>query len=110
MVRFIISLLFLGFLNVNAQQYIARNGKIIFFSEAPLEDISAVNNKVSTVYDAESKDLVFQLRISDFIFPNSLSSFSVNSSAIFSLTTILFVAAQACPFIKSLPRIDSDTT
>jgi len=58
--------------NSSAQQYIGNNGSISFFSEAPMEDISAVNNRVSAVFDATSNDLVFQLRISDFVFPKAL--------------------------------------
>jgi polyisoprenoid-binding protein YceI len=37
-----------------------------------LEDITAINTKVSAVFDSSNNDLVFQLRISDFVFPNSL--------------------------------------
>ena len=37
-----------------------------------MEDISAQNNKVSAVYDSDTKELVFQLNIIDFIFPNAL--------------------------------------
>ena len=58
--------------NIQAQRFIAKNGNILFFSKAPIEDISAQNNKVSAVYDSDTKDLVFQLSIIDFVFPNSL--------------------------------------
>ena len=73
MVRLIISIFFiiLSF-TVNAQQYLTKTANISFFSEAPLEDISAKNTKVSAVYDEETKQLVFQLNISDFIFPRPL--------------------------------------
>jgi len=73
MVRLIISIFFiiLSF-TVNAQQYLTKTANISFFSEAPLEDISAKNTKVSAVYDEETKQLVFQLNISDFIFPKPL--------------------------------------
>jgi len=50
----------------------ANNGEISFFSNAPIEDISAQNNKVSAVYDSETNELVFQLNIIDFVFPNLL--------------------------------------
>ena len=67
MVRQIINLvLFFICVNCSAQQYIGNNGKISFFSEAPMEDIAAVNEKVSAVFDASTNDLVFQLRILDF--------------------------------------------
>ena len=73
MVRQIISIfLFLICFSANAQQYLAKDGIISFFSKAPVEDISAINNKVSAVYDAKTKELVFQLNITDFIFPKSL--------------------------------------
>ena len=58
--------------NIYSQRFITKEAEISFFSEAPIEDISAENNKVSAVYDAETKQLVFQLNISDFIFPKSL--------------------------------------
>lgn len=72
--RKIISFLvfFLIFLNCSAQKFMGKNGEISFFSEAPMEDISAVNKKVSAVFDASTNDLVFQLKISDFIFPKAL--------------------------------------
>jgi polyisoprenoid-binding protein YceI len=73
MIRLIISLfLVCYFPAINAQQYLTKEAEISFFSKAPIEDISAKNNKVSGVYDAETKQLVFQLNISDFIFPKSL--------------------------------------
>ena len=73
MVRQIISIcLFLICFSVNAQQYLAKDGTISFFSKAPAEDISAINNKVSAVYDAKTKALAFQLNIIDFIFLKSL--------------------------------------
>lgn len=73
MVRQIISiLLLLIYFSANAQQYLGKDGTITFFSEAPIENISAVNNKVSAVYDAKTEELIFQLNIKDFIFPKSL--------------------------------------
>ena len=67
--RVLIIILFFLSTNLYAQIFIANNGKITFFSEAPLEDISAVNNKVSAVYDKSNKQIVFKLSIKDFIFP-----------------------------------------
>ena len=58
--------------NLYSQRFITKEAEISFFSEAPIEDISAKNNKVSAVYDLESRQLVFQLNISDFIFPKPL--------------------------------------
>lgn len=73
MARKIISLvLLLSCFSVNAQKYLAKDGVISFFSEAPMEDIKAINNKVSAVYDNDTKQLVFQLDIKNFIFPKAL--------------------------------------
>ena len=58
--------------NLYSQRFITKEAEISFFSEAPIEDISAKNNKVSAVYDDKTKQLVFQLNISDFIFPKPL--------------------------------------
>ena len=58
--------------SLHAQQFLTKTGKISFFSEAPMEDIRAMNNKVSAVYDNHSKQIVFQLYIKDFIFPKAL--------------------------------------
>ena len=65
-------LLILYCVNLNAQQYLGTEGIITFFSEAPIENIAAKNTKVSAAFDSESKDLIFQLSISDFVFPKSL--------------------------------------
>ena len=73
MVRLITSIVFLfSTTHLFAQQYLSNNGEISFFSNAPMEDISAQNNKVSAIYDSDTKELVFQLNIIDFVFPNSL--------------------------------------
>ena len=58
--------------NLYSQRFITKEAEISFFSETPLEDISAKNNKVSAVYDSKTGQLVFQLNISDFIFPKPL--------------------------------------
>jgi len=58
--------------SLHAQKFLTNTGEISFFSEAPMEDITAINNKVSAVYDNDTKQLVFQLDIKDFIFPKAL--------------------------------------
>ena len=70
--RIIIVILLISSINLQAQKFIGKNGEISFFSEAPMEDIDAVNKKVSAVYDSKTNDLVFQLEIKDFVFPKSL--------------------------------------
>jgi len=70
--KFITVILIFFSTNLYSQRFITKDAEISFFSEAPIEDISAKNNKVSAVYDSESRQLVFQLNISDFIFPKPL--------------------------------------
>ena len=70
--RLILIILSIFSTSIYAQNFIGKNGTISFYSEAPLENISAINNNVSAVYDSEKKQLVFQLNIRDFIFPKSL--------------------------------------
>ena len=70
--RLIIIILLISSINLHAQKFIGKTGEILFFSEAPMEDITAINNKVSAVYDNATKQLVFQLDIKDFIFPKAL--------------------------------------
>ena len=70
--RIIIIILLISSINLQAQKFIGKSGEISFFSDAPMEDIDAVNKKVSAVYDSKTNDLVFQLDIKDFIFPKSL--------------------------------------
>lgn len=47
-------------------------GKVSFFSDAPLEDIQADNSKIAAIINAETNELVVQMRIIDFEFPNKL--------------------------------------
>ena len=63
-----------------AQQYYTNKGKISFFSEAPLEDISAVNENVSAIIDNQTGGFAFRLKIEDFTFPNSLMQEHFNES------------------------------
>ena len=68
--KIIVFILLFSATSIQAQQYLTKSASISFFSEAPLEDISAKNSKVSAVYDGETKQLVFQLNISDLSFQN----------------------------------------
>ena len=70
--RLTVIILLLSSIQLHAQKFMGNNGEISFFSEAPMEDISAVNKKVSTVFDVANSNLIFQLKISDFLFPKAL--------------------------------------
>jgi len=56
----------------SSQKYMTRNGYIKFFSNAPVEDIEAINNQVSSVVDAESGNFAFLVPIKGFEFENAL--------------------------------------
>ena len=55
-----------------SQKYITQTGTIKFFSEAPLENIEAINNQVSSVINAENGDIVFSLLMKAFTFEKAL--------------------------------------
>ena len=63
-----------------AQQYYCNNGSVSFFSEAPIENIEAVNNEVSAIVDSQTGGFAFRLKIEDFTFPNSLMQEHFNES------------------------------
>ena len=63
-----------------AQQYYCNSGTVSFFSEAPIENIQAINSKSSAIVDAPSGGFAFRLKIEDFDFPNSLMQEHFNES------------------------------
>jgi hypothetical protein len=63
-----------------AQQYYSKKGQVSFFSEAPIENIEAVNKDVSAIIDSQSGGFAFRLKIQDFTFPNSLMQEHFNES------------------------------
>lgn len=58
--------------SVNAQKYFTREGKIDFYSDAPMEKIEASNNTVTCVVDAESGKMEFAVLIKAFQFEKAL--------------------------------------
>ncbi|MBJ04464.1 MAG: polyisoprenoid-binding protein [Flavobacteriales bacterium] len=55
-----------------AQNFFVDDSKISFFSWAPLENISAVSDKLEGVVNFETGDFFFRIPINTFIFPSSL--------------------------------------
>ena len=71
----IIRLFFLSFLIpffCFSQKLFVEDSKVSFFSWAPIEDITAVSNKLEGVVDFSSGDFFFRAPINTFIFPSSL--------------------------------------
>ncbi len=56
----------------SAQKFSTENGMISFFSDAALEDIKAENTLVGSMFNSASGDLVYIVKIKDFIFPKAL--------------------------------------
>ena len=52
--------------------YVCKNAKISLYSEAPLENIDATSTKGTSVFNATTGDLVFQVPIRSFQFEKSL--------------------------------------
>ena len=53
-------------------KYFTRSGKVIFYSKAPIEDIKAVNNQLSCIYEIETNRLIANALIKAFEFEKSL--------------------------------------
>ncbi len=54
------------------QVYLTRNGTIRFFSEAPLENIEALNRQVMSALNTETGEFVFRLPMRSFAFDKAL--------------------------------------
>jgi hypothetical protein len=67
-----IVLLFVCFSHTHAQKFNTESGLISFFSDAPVEDISAQNSMVGSIFDASNGDIVFMVPIKDFQFEKRL--------------------------------------
>lgn len=53
-------------------KYITKNGKISFYSDAPLEKIEAKNSQVNAALDSQNGALLFKVLIKSFIFEKAL--------------------------------------
>lgn len=68
---FFIPFLCLAFLCAG-QKYKAESSRIHFFSDAPMEDIEAINTKSSSVFDLATGNIVFSVPMNQFQFDKSL--------------------------------------
>jgi len=59
-------------LSVDAQKYFTREGKVAFFSDAPMEKIEAQNSSATSVVDLESGRMEFAVLIKAFQFEKAL--------------------------------------
>ena len=66
------SLIFFSPFAVCAQKFSTEKGTISFFSDAAIEDISAENTMVGSLFNSTTGELVYIVKIKDFIFPKAL--------------------------------------
>lgn len=59
-------------INIQAQKYFSKTGEISFYSNTPIEDIEAVSNSASTVFDVESGKIQWAVLIKSFEFEKAL--------------------------------------
>jgi len=59
-------------LSTVAQQYMTKDGSIRFFSSAPLEDISAKSNKLTSIFNTANNEIAFSVTIKSFDFEKKL--------------------------------------
>lgn len=52
--------------------YVTASGRTEFFSETPVENISATNQKSQAVLNPGTAEIAVRMSISDFVFPNKL--------------------------------------
>lgn len=57
---------------IHAQKYMTQNGIITFYSKTPMEDIEAVNNQVSSVFDGDNGGIAASLLMKAFTFEKAL--------------------------------------
>lgn len=55
-----------------AQKYVAEKGVITFFSDAVVEDITATNSKIASIFNQETGALAFSVPIREFQFEKKL--------------------------------------
>jgi polyisoprenoid-binding protein YceI len=72
-----VRLLLIGFLTLAgpvllAQKYVSEKSEIVFFSDAPMEDIKATNKKASSIFNSSNNEIVFSVPIAEFQFAKSL--------------------------------------
>ena len=66
------TLILLASTSVSAQKYFTRIAEVKFFSEAPAENIEAVNSQVTCILNTENGELAFSVQLMGFKFEKAL--------------------------------------
>lgn len=69
---FFLLLVSLSIDSVNAQKYVLEKNEVTFFSDAAIEDISAINNNSLGIIDISSSQFAFSVPIKEFEFEKKL--------------------------------------
>jgi polyisoprenoid-binding protein YceI len=56
----------------NAQTFLTQTGEVSFFSETPVENITATNKKARSAINPATGDVAVTMQMTDFQFPNKL--------------------------------------
>lgn len=71
--RFYFFLLLIALANpAVSQMFMTRNGQISFYSKTPMENIDAVNNEVSSVFNTDDGQIAYAVLIKSFHFERAL--------------------------------------
>jgi YceI-like domain len=83
-VRFIIPLIIIHFIAFQAksQLFITQAGETSFFSETPLENISALNKQVAAIINTSTSEVAVRIQNVAFHFPNKLMEEHFNENYI----------------------------
>ncbi len=84
------------------QKKLIKEGTATFYSSAPLEDIEAHNNKISSILDMSNGNIAFSIAISGFVFEKALMQEHFNEKY---LESHLFPTAT---FSGTLQQFDAD--
>ena len=60
------------------QRYFAEKANIVFFSDGVIEDIRAVNTRVTSIFDVTQGDIAYLLSVKDFQFEKNLMQIHFN--------------------------------
>jgi hypothetical protein len=59
-------------------RFTVQKSKVAFFSDGVIEDIEAVNDKVTSIFDSQKGDIAFLVRVKDFQFEKKLMQVHFN--------------------------------
>ena len=69
---YLLLILYCSATSLFAQKFTSERGEISFFSDAAIEDISAVNSVIGSLFNGSTGEIVYIVKIKDFKFDKSL--------------------------------------